>query len=65
MGGHGGELKGYSHREPAKGEPLGSSPLRTDYSPDGQARGGSVRAVAQRRPKTLKSWKTALVSQGI
>jgi hypothetical protein len=63
MGGQGAELKGYSHREPAKGEPLGSSPLRSDCSHGGQAGGGSGRAVAQRRPKTCKSWKTALVSK--
>jgi hypothetical protein len=54
MGGQEAELKGYSHREPAQGEPPGGSPLRSDGSRDGQAGGGSGRDVAQRRTKTLK-----------
>jgi hypothetical protein len=37
-----------------QGEPPGSSPLRSDGSHGGQAGGWSGRAVAQRRPKTLK-----------
>jgi hypothetical protein len=37
-----------------QGEAQGSSPLRSDDSHGGQARGGSGRAVAQRRPKTPK-----------
>jgi hypothetical protein len=45
---------GYFHREPTKGEPPGSSPLRSDGSCGGQVGGGSGRAVAQRRLKTLK-----------
>jgi hypothetical protein len=50
----GAELKGYSHREPTHGEPPGSSPLRSDGSCGGRAGGGSGKAVAQWRPKTLK-----------
>jgi hypothetical protein len=38
MGGQGAELLGYSHRERTQGETPGSSPLRSDGSPGGQAR---------------------------
>jgi hypothetical protein len=40
--------------EPTQVEPPGLSSLRSDGSRDGQAGGGSSRALAQRRPKTLE-----------